>query len=304
MPSTVALTGASGFIGRTLAHQVTEAGWQVRALVRSPSKVSRTLPASTEIIQGDLNNRDSLLHLVENCESVIHVAGATRGISRGDFQTINVQGTANLIQACKAQGHLPKFVLLSSLAAREPSLSPYAWSKREGEKLLLKEGENLQWLILRPPAVYGPHDKNLLPLFHMLQKGVGLQLNHDTARFSLIHVDDVARAVIHWLKKGSPLSSTFEIDDGHPKGYSWPEVFRLVNPNLRLRIRVPSFFLSSTACINEKLGSLLRYTPLFTRGKVAELQHDDWVCDSQSAREQLGWTPDVSLQEGLRRLLT
>ncbi len=304
MPSTVALTGASGFIGRTLVHQVLEAGWKVRALVRSIPQASHKLPNAIEFIQGDLDHPDNLLRLVHNCESVIHIAGATRGVSREDFFSINVQGTANLIQACKEQTHPPKFVLLSSLAAREPTLSPYAWSKREGEKILTKEGDDFPWIILRPPAVYGPHDKNLLPLFEMLQKGIGIQLNHDAARFSLIHVDDVALAVIGWLKKGTPLSSTFEIDDGHSNGYSWSEVFCLVNPNLRIRLQVPAWLLSSTAFLNEKLAGVLGYTPLFTRGKVAELQHDDWVCDSKAVREQLGWTPTVSLQEGLRRLFT
>ena len=304
MSSAVALTGASGFIGRTLVHQAIQTGWHVRALVRSTSKAAQILPPSVQLIQGELDNLKSLRDLVQDCESVIHIAGETRGVCRKDFHATNVQGIANLIQACRTQNLVPKFVLLSSLAAREPSLSPYAWSKWEGENILKNEGGSIPWIILRPPAVYGPHDKNLLPLFKMIQKGIGLQLNNDRARFSLIHVEDVAQVIIHWLKKGRPLSSTFEIDDGHPGGYSWAEVFRIVNPNLWMRLVIPPFFLTSTALLNEKLGSLLRYTPLFTRGKVAELRHSDWVCHSQSVREKLEWSPEVSLQEGLRRLLT
>lgn len=304
MPFTVALTGASGFIGRNLASQILQSGWQVRALVRSSTKASSLLPTSVQLFEGCLENITSLKAFVTNCDSVVHAAGVTKGVSRSDFYGGNVEGTANLIQACLGQSTLPHFVLLSSLAAREPDLSPYAWSKWEGEKVLRKQGDRIPWIIFRPPAVYGPYDQHVVPLFTLIKRGICLQLNDNNARFSLIHVDDVTRAIIHWLQKRQPCSQTFEIDDGRTGGYSWQEVFQIIHPGLRLRIPVSASLLSLLAVINEKLAKFLGYMPLLTRGKVAELRHGDWVCDLRATKDQLGWAPQVPLQEGLRRLKT
>ncbi|HBP88697.1 MAG TPA: NAD(P)-dependent oxidoreductase [Nitrospirales bacterium] len=302
MGTTVALTGASGFIGGVIAQHLKKAGWHVRGLARSSRQAQKLENLGIEPVQGQLENPISLLPLVKDSVGVIHCAGAIRGVSREDFFPTNVMGVSNMIQACLAQSSLPRFVLLSSLAAREPSLSPYAWSKCEGELVLTRKAEALRWSIFRPPAVYGPQDRALLPLFTMLRKGIGIQLGPSHAKFSLIHVDDLANAILHWIKNGDPPSQTFEIDDGFPGGYSWKDVFRLSNPHLRLCLRIPPSLLKFGGKSNEILSRLLGYTPLFTCGKVAELLHPNWVCDNAHVTQALGWTPQITLQEGLRGL--
>jgi len=276
----------------------------VRGLARSPHQAQELEDLGIEPVQGNLENPTSLIALVKDSVGVIHCAGAIRGISREDFYQTNVMGVSNLIQACLAQSSLPRFILLSSLAAREPALSPYAWSKYEGELVLTREAGALKWSIFRPPAVYGPQDRALLPLFTMLRKGIGVQLGPSQAKFSLIHVDDLANAILHWLKNGDPPFQTFEVDDGFPGGYSWNDVFFLSNPHLRLRLRIPPIMLKIAGKSNERLSRLFSYAPLFTSGKVAELLHLNWVCDSSHVTQTLGWTPQISLKEGLRRLFT
>lgn len=304
MGTTVALTGASGFIGGVIAQHLKKAGWHVRGLARSPRQAQKLENLGIEPVQCQLENPASLLALVKDSFAVIHCAGAIRGISREDFYPTNVMGVSNMIQACLAHPSLPRFVLLSSLAAREPSLSPYAWSKYEGEAVLTREAWALKWSIFRPPAVYGPQDRALLPLFTMLRKGIGIQLGPTQAKFSLIHVDDLATAILHWLKSGDPPSQTFEIDDGFPGGYSWEDVFRISNPRLHLCLRIPPSLLKIGGKSNEIFSHLFGYTPLFTSGKVAELLHLNWVCDNTHVTQTLGWTPQISLKEGLRRLFT
>jgi 2-alkyl-3-oxoalkanoate reductase len=304
MRTTVALTGASGFIGGAIARHLSEAGWHVRGLVRSPRQAQALQNLGIEPVQGNLESPASLLALVKDCVGVIHCAAAIRGINREDFYTTNVIGVSNIIKACLAQSPHPRFALLSSLAAREPSLSPYAWSKHEGESVLAREARAIEWSIFRPPAVYGPKDRTLLPLFKLLRKGIGLQLGPSHAKFSLIHVDDLARAVLHWLKKGGPPFYTFEVDDGFPGGYSWNDVFRLANPHLRLNLHIAPAMLKILGKCNETFSRLFGYDPLFTCGKVEELLHSNWVCDTSQVRQTLGWTPQISLQEGLRRLFT
>jgi nucleoside-diphosphate-sugar epimerase len=304
MHTTVALTGASGFIGGVIARHFSQAGWHVRGLVRSPRQAQELQDLGIEPVQGNLESPASLLALVRDCVGVIHCAAAIRGVSREDFHKTNVIGVSNIIKTCLAQSPPPRFVLLSSLAAREPSLSPYAWSKHEGESVLAREAGAIEWGIFRPPAVYGPKDRTLLPLFKLLRKGVGLQLGPSHAKFSLIHVDDLAKAVLLWMKNGGPPFHTFEIDDGFPGGYSWGDVFRLSNPHLHFCLRIPPVMLKILGKSNETFSRLFGYVPLFTGGKVAELLHPNWVCDNSHVTQTLGWTPQISLKEGLRRLFT
>ena len=95
--------------------------------------------------------------------AVVHCAGVVRGATRGDFESVNVSGVAALATISSEQQPPPRFLSLSSLAAREPSLSYYAASKREGERALAQTAGDMQWAVLRPPAVYGKGDKELLP---------------------------------------------------------------------------------------------------------------------------------------------
>ncbi|MDH5563938.1 MAG: NAD-dependent epimerase/dehydratase family protein [Nitrospirota bacterium] len=304
MATTVALTGASGFIGGTIAHDLRHAGYSVQALVRSSEQAKRLKVVGIQPILGELENPQSLLAFVENCQFVIHCAGTIRGSNRAAFQPTNVDGVSHLIQACLAQPSPPSFVLLSSLAAREPALSPYAWSKHEGEKTLFREAGSMKWVIFRPPAVYGPHDKALLPLFKLIDNGIGLQLGPSNARFSLIHVKDLSEVILRWLVKGAPAATIFEVDDGVPGGYSWEKVFKTINPHIRLHLHCHPLFLRAAGMTNEILARLLRYAPLLTTGKVNELLHPNWVCDSSPVTEALDWKPQIPLAKGLRHLFT
>lgn len=302
MPITVALTGASGFIGQAIAHRLCQAGLNVRGLVRSSRRIPGLQHPNITLIPGDLDNSESLHNMLQGCTGLVHCAGAIRGFLKSDFSPSNVQGVANLLKACLAQPCPPRIVHLSSLAAREPLLSAYAWSKREGELLFQKEAESLNWIILRPPAVYGPKDEALLPLFRLGKKGIALQLGPQEGKFSLIHVHDLAEVILRGLEIDTIRSTILEVDDGFPNGYSWESVFHVLNPHMKVRVAIPQKVLWMIGKSNELLSGLFGYTPHFTTGKVAELRHLNWVCDSVNARQQLGWTPQIPLEEGLRHL--
>ena len=302
MPTTVALTGASGFIGQAITERLCQTGFKVRGLVRTSRKIAHLNHPNLTLIPGGLDNIESLHKLVQDCHGLIHCAAVIRGAGKSDFFPSNVQGVANLINVCLSQPSPPRMVHLSSLAAREPSLSPYAWSKREGERLLQKSAEFLNWIIIRPPAVYGPNDEALLPLFRLGKKGIALQLGPDEGKFSLIHVHDLSDVILRSLETQEIRSTIFEVDDGSPNGYSWKTVFHAINPRQKLHLAIPQNFLWLIGKSNEIFSHIFRYTPLFTTGKVAELCHTNWVCDSHDARKQLEWTPQIPLEEGLRHL--
>jgi nucleoside-diphosphate-sugar epimerase len=302
MPTTVALTGASGFIGQAIAQRLCQAGLTVRGLVRPSRNIPGLSHPHISLVHGSLDDSESLHELVAGCTSLIHCAGAIRGCRKEDFIPTNVQGVANVLKVCLDQPSPPRIIHLSSLAAREPSLSPYAWSKREGEHLIQKDSGTLKWVIIRPPAVYGPNDEALLPLFKLAKKGIALQLGPREGKFSLIHVQDLADVIIRSLETDTIHSTIFEVDDGFPSGYSWESVFRTINPHMKLHLSTPQSMLWLIGKTNEILSRMFGYAPLFTTGKVAELCHANWVCDSRKTSQQLGWTPQIPLEEGLRHL--
>ncbi len=299
---TIALTGASGFIGQAIADRFCRSGLKVRGLVRTSRKKPPFEHPNFTRIDGSLDNIESLHRLVEGSTGLVHSAGTIRGLEKNDFWPTNVQGIDNLLRVCLTQSHPPRIVHLSSLAAREPTLSPYAWSKREGELLIEKKAGPLNWTIIRPPAVYGPNDEALLPLFKLGKKGIGLRLGSPAGKFSLIHVHDLTDVILRSLEVDGIHSAILEVDDGFLNGYSWESVFQIINPHMKIHLAVPAKLLWFMGKSNEILARVFRYSPLFTTGKVAELTHTNWVCNSLDARQQLEWTPKIPLEEGLRHL--
>ena len=156
----IALTGATGFIGRVLLNHLTHQGFYVKALYRPGSSSPGKTIDSVEWIAGSLEDVGSLRTLVADVDVVIHCAGAVRGATLEHFKRINTAGVKQLVQSAVAQG-VPRFLLISSLAAREPSLSHYALSKKLGEDVLAECGGEISWSVLRPPAVYGPGDREM-----------------------------------------------------------------------------------------------------------------------------------------------
>ena len=307
MSPTIALTGATGFIGRTLAVRLLSSGWQIRGLVRPSSQGSSQVESTIQWIAGDLGDRDSLRRLVSGVDAILHCAGAVRGASQAHFNRVNVDGVARLVQAAREQHQLPRFLLISSLAAREPHLSFYAASKRQGEEVLAAEAGDMAWTVFRPPAVYGPGDKELLPLFRWIGRGIAPILGRRDARFSLLYVEDLAEAVVKWLDFRRGEHQCFELHDGRPGGYTWGEVIETVGRfygKTPLQLRVPESLLQLLARLNLTTASLLGYAPMLTPGKVRELRHHDWVCDNDALSHKIGWFPRTSLEEGLRLTLS
>ena len=304
MPRKVALTGATGFIGNALAHRFHSAGWVVRALVRTSSQVAHLATIPIQIIEGDLNDLQSLSRLVEGVDDVVHCAGIVRGASSTDFESVNVDGVRNVVQASCEQDRVPRFLLISSLAAREPSLSFYASSKYEGEMQLASRANHMAWTVLRPPAVYGKGDRELRPLLEWMGRGIALQLGNDQARFSLLHVDDLVDAVVMCLESAAFTNQVLELHDGYSGGYRWSDVIDIVE-HVRhrrvFRVFISEKLLKNVAFCNVALSRLTGRSPMFTLGKVRELRHLNWVCDNAAMLDSVGWTPQISLAQGLRR---
>ncbi len=306
MSNTIAITGATGFVGAAVARRLAAAGHVIKALVRPASVHRQPHDIGAQWIEGDLDDNDCLRQLVKNVEVVIHCAGAVRGATREQFYRVNAEGLARLVRAAVDQPQNPRFLLISSLSAREPELSYYAASKRQGEVVLNRRSGRLPWTIYRPCAVYGPGDREILPIFKWMAKGVAPVLGSGTGRFSLIFVEDLADAVVDWLKHEACQFATYELHDGHPHGYSWHEVIdtmRHLRRKMIIRLSIPLMFVKLVAAVNLLAARAIGYAPMLTPGKVGELSHPDWVCDNTPLSRATGWAPRVSLPEGLKLTL-
>ena len=298
MTKRVALTGATGFLGSNLLAALEKSNYPARALTRRP----RADSASTSWINGDLNNRPALDKLVEGCTSIIHSAGATRGNSLEDFLEVNLKGTENLLNAARNITPAPRFLLISSVAARYPEYSWYARSKAMAEALLMSDDyAPLSRTIYRPAAVYGPGDREMRPLFRLMRRGFLAGTGAPGARISLIHVADLVNALLKWLQ-AREAQGLFELDDGTSEGYRWEDIAAVGEAAWKRRIihiRVPATLLKCAAHANLQLARVLRYPAMLTPGKVNEITHENWVCDNTPITASLGWKPEINLHDGI-----
>ena len=299
----IAVTGGSGFVGRRVITSLLEAGYRVRALQhRQPLAVP-----GAEVVPGNLSDAGSLARLLDGADAVIHAGALVAARRDRDFNSVNAVGT-ECLAAAAAKAGVPRLLLISSLAASRPALSPYAASKRAAEALLARQS-GLDWDVIRPPAVYGAGDPHLLTLFRLLQRGLALLPSGRAARASLLHVDDLAAAVTAWVRAGTALRQIHELDDREPgEGASrWQEIMQHAATLLGARPRwivPPRALLLAIGGLTQSAARSLGTAPFLTLGKVRELTAGDWIA-ARDARfqSQTGWRPRIGLEAGLAQVL-
>ena len=285
----IAVTGGTGFVGARLIERLVAAGHEVDALTRRGQEERR----GVRWVAGALEDQAALARLTEGAEALIHVAGVLKADEAG-FEAGNVQGTAAAIAAARASG-TPRMVHVSSLAAREPDLSRYGRSKSRAEALVRESG--LDWTIVRPPAVYGPGDRETLDLFRMATRG--LILLPPEGRLSLIHADDLARLLIALATAHSP-PALVEPDDGRPGGWTHRELGLVLGEAVGRNV-----FTVAMPRQAVRLGALLdglirRDKARLTADRAAYFCHSDWVADPALAPPRDLWTPMIDTKQGLQ----
>lgn len=298
----IALTGATGFIGRELQRQLCAAAYPLRALLRPGSRHRGHLLDTTHSIEVALDDERALAAALDGIEVVVYCAGAVRGAKAAHFAPANIDGLRHLCRAAAKQPKPPHILLISSLAATRPHLSDYARSKFEGEQVL--RASTLRWTILRPPAVYGPGDREMLPLFRAIRAGLALIVGPRTQRLSLLHVEDLGRAVLACIAhRDACTGMSFEPDDEYAHGYGWADIVACARGAMPvLQVHVPRCVLALTAHLNLAMSRMLRRAPMLTPGKVRELSEPSWLCDNSRLRAVTGWVPQVQLRTGIARL--
>ena len=291
---TVALTGATGFVGQAVLDEAARQEITVRALTRR----AQAPRDGVEWIEGSLADEASLARLCAGAEAVIHVAGLTNAPDPAAFEPANVEGTRKLIAAAKT-ARATRFVFVSSLAAREPGLSAYGASKARAEALV--EASGLDWTMVRPPGVYGPRDVDYFEMFRSAKWGF-VPLPPRGAS-SIIHVDDLARLLLALVDAQPALvrRQLFEPDDGREGGWSHKELARAIGRALNRPVfapHLPRAVLDAGA----RLDRLLRGDEArLTSDRVGYMTHPNWVARSARKVPPAVWTPRIEGAEGLAR---
>ena len=285
----LAITGGTGFVGSHLVDAALAAGHRVNALTRRDQAPRE----GVEWISGDLSSRDSLEALVDGVDAIIHVAGTINANAAG-FELGNVAGTLAMLAAATAGG-VHRFVYVSSLAAREPKLSLYGGSKARAEELVHSSG--LEWAIVRPPAVYGPGDRETLELFRMAK--LGLMLMPPKGRVSVIHADDLAGLLLALASPAAPANILIEADDGKPGGWTHREFARALAAAVGTKAAVissPGILLRLAA----RADQLLRGEKAkLTTDRAAYFSHRNWLVEPKRACPPRLWRPQIDTVVGL-----
>jgi 2-alkyl-3-oxoalkanoate reductase len=295
----VALTGATGFVGRRLAPLLAAAGWKVRLLLRRDPVIAEWRGMEPQIVAGDLRDAGALALLTRGVDAVVHVAGLIKASRTRDYFAVNHLGAAALADAARRYAPQAHFLHISTLAAREPQLSDYAASKRAGEKAVL-DALGARVTVLRPPAVYGPGDRETLVFFQLAAARLVPLLGPASAVAAMIHIDDLTRLLVAQLGV-APSGAVLSAADLRPGGYPWREVFataaRAVGNDQARLFHAPSGLLRAAAWVGDA-GKLLGAANMLNTQKLRELRHADWsVPVAEWARPQ-GWAPRYSLVDG------
>jgi dihydroflavonol-4-reductase len=310
----VLLTGATGFIGRTLAVRLAREGHRVKCLVRTPAKAAWTREhPSLELIPGDLEDGSLLRTAAAGAEVIFHLAACTSAVRKETLFAVNGEATGRLAEAASATAaSSARLVYVSSLAAAGPHtadrparedesprpISEYGRSKLLGEELLRRHCGRLTWTIIRPPPVYGPFDRDVLFLFKLAQKGILLRVLGVRTETSLLHVDDIVEALLMAACHPDAAGKQYYVSDGSV--YGGDEIARtlrsLTGRGVVLPLPVAAMKLAGRVC--DLAGRVTGRPFLLNSDKVTETIQSGWVCSSDKIRSELGFTPRIPLAEG------
>jgi len=311
----VVITGASGFIGGRLRERLLADGADVISVRRKGSPPSKT-GRSVELDYEDLPGLERFFE-DERPRYVLHVAGATKGVTYDDFHRANVMPTENLIKAVAARHpSVERFTLVSSFAAYGPSpvgkpldetatpnpVEFYGKSKLAAEQALQQHGAGVKWTILRPGGVYGPGDVDYFNLFREVSNGRNVFFGNRDKWQSVIFVDDLIDAILLATHKPEAIGKGYLIsDDNHLTWGQFQGQMVELSGRKAMTLNLPAFLVDIAAFFGELLSRIDGKPRLFNRQKAIMGAQDAWLCTAAAAKRDLGFTPKVHVRDGIER---
>ena len=306
------VTGATGFVGGHLVEALLRGGHEVTALVRNPAR-GLPLLRSTALIQGDLHSRPALDAAVRGQDVVFHVAGAVAARTEAEYMHANRDGTANVVAAAEASGGRPRIVLVSSGAAGGPTapgkpadgterprpVTRYGRSKLASEEVV--RAGSLPWVILRPPTIYGPRDReNLIKVFRMVRYGVAPVFGDGSMEVSAVFAPDLADALLAAGTTDAVLGRTYYVN--HPEVLTTAGMVRAIAAAMGRGVRtvgVPEWLGRGILHVTGTAAAIAGRATILNADKANEFFQAGWTGDPAPFTAATGWTAAHDLRSGL-----
>jgi nucleoside-diphosphate-sugar epimerase len=306
------ITGANGFIGSHFLDHASAAGHAVTGLCR---QASRTKDSRITLYRGDVCLPENFAPALQGIDCVCHFAAAFREAGQGEehFHRVNVEGTARLMEVAHAQG-VKRFVLCSTAGIYgrrvdgviDESRPPRPWNAYERSKLAAENEVRrlaalyaMEYVILRPTAVYGPRDERLQKLFRSTARGRFPLFGRGDGRRHMVYVTDLADAFLRSCVR--PEAANQEMIIAGPEAVPLRVMLQTLAALSNRRSsgpRLPLTPMLGLAAVTEDVCRLLKIEPPLYRRRM-DFYTNDAAFDYSRARAVLGWEPKVGLKEGL-----
>ena len=322
MAETILVTGSTGFIGARMLDYLAKEGSKIRVFLRHESSCG-ALPEGVEVIRGSFSDPGDLALAVSGVDRIVHLAGVTKALDDAGYEAGNVMPVQNLLDAVTLHNpDLKRFLFVSSLTAAGPAsegisgvsesdvphpVSAYGRSKLRAETLCLERSADIPVTIVRPPAVYGPGDRDVLQVFQMLVKGVLVTPGSAVRqRFSMIYVDDLVSGIMMAARSDKAAGRVYYVTS--LRSYSWDEIIAASQPLLGFkklhRVSLPDPLVFLVGSVLGSAGLLFGKPALISRDKANELVQDYWVCSAEQAQLDFSFTAVTALAEGIAKTIS
>lgn len=320
----VLIVGAGGFAGGWIVEEALRRGLEVWAGVRASTSRKYLTDQRIRFVEFDFDNPASLSAVMketlpegEAWDWIVYNLGATKCLRFSDFNRINYEYLRSFLNALKESGKIPeKFLYISSLSAVGPVAESdrrpiterdiplpntrYGASKLKAEMLLQMEG--IPYIVFRATGLYGPRDHDYFLMFESIGKGFDFSVGYKKQMLTFLYITDLARAIFDALEK-APVGETYNV--AHPAAYSQKDFRGMAAAEMGKRIvipvRVPLWGLKIVSAIAEKIGVAKGKPSTLNRDKYNIMAQRNWSVDVDKARRDFSFSPEVDLQEGIRK---
>lgn len=312
----VFVTGATGFLGSHLVDRLLEKKWEVHLLVRKSSNLQWLLGKKVHYHYGDIvGDGRGLREGLKGVDVCFHLAGVIVAARPATYYSVNAQGTANVLETClKVNPKIGRVVVVTSIAAHGPNpndepaveedechpLTDYGRSKRDAELITFRYIDRLPVTMVRPPAIYGPRDRQFFPFFQLARRGLVFLTAPRKAVANIAYVQDVVTGLILAAEHPKAVGEIFFVGDS--KNYTWGELSDIIAKSVRknyVKIQVPKVVLYGVAGLLDGIGRLTGRTPLLNLGGAKNLVQNNWGLAITKAQKLLGYHPAYSLRKGV-----
>ena len=313
------VTGATGFIGSHLVDRLLEKGFEVYCLRRSTSNTRWLDGKNVQYVNGDLYSNDVLGETIKDMDYIFHVAGILKAKKREEYEKANNLATKNLIEIThKVNPNLKKFVHISSQIVCGPTpdekpldeksppnpMTNYAITKLKAEQEVIKYKDKFPVTVIRPPAVFGPRDTEILVYFQTFSKGLNSVIGLKEKYLNLIYIEDLIDGIMLATEKENNSGEIYFICSD--KAYDWNEIGSITSNILgkkAIKIKIPHSVVYGVGYAAQFFLIFSKKAATLNVEKCKDLTRERWVCSNQKAKDELGFREKYTLEESFRKTI-